>query len=286
MIKVGDVYKIQLADQKWAYGQYAFRDKHGPILRIFNQISTTEIPVSSLDTSQLLFKPIIMGLAAAVRGGLFQKMGFLPVKAFQHPGFISTFYDEKTGKASIWFLWNGEKSIRIGQDLPAEYKEHEYLIVWNPYDVIERIETGYYPFPYQELINHNAFQPRSIAALPSAHKGQLAADIEYPQSTRLEPNDQSVIIHLDGVNLPKDVYKNHDLATLEEQIVAILDKYDLGHLDGHEFRDNEVIIIMYGPNAEKMFAMIETILRSYPLCQNATIEIHHNGQKTVKIGFL
>jgi hypothetical protein len=34
-----------------------------------------------------------------------------------------------------------------------EYKILEYDIVWNPYDVVRRIETGEYPFPYQELIH-------------------------------------------------------------------------------------------------------------------------------------
>ena len=83
------------------------------------------------------------------------------VQNFVYPNFIATEYNEKTGKASIWFLWNGERYLRIGPELPEKYKELEYLMVWSPYDVVHRIEIGEYPFPYRDLIMHNEFTPRT-----------------------------------------------------------------------------------------------------------------------------
>jgi hypothetical protein len=34
---------------------------------------------------------------------------------------------------------------------------------------------------------------------------------------------------------------------------------------------------MYGPDAEKLFAAIEAVLRGYPLCQRARVEIRRGG---------
>ena len=109
-----------------------------------------------------MFRPVITGLFAAIRTGLWKKIGYIQVNDFEYPNFIATNYNQKTGKASIWFLWNGEKYIRLGTELPEKYKELEYHMVWSPYDVVDRIETGKYPFPYRELIELNEFSPWEV----------------------------------------------------------------------------------------------------------------------------
>jgi len=113
-----------------------------------------------LKNAQPLFPPVITGLFAAIRTGMWKVIGYMPVEEFAYPKFVSTFSNEKTGEARVWFLWDGEKSTRIGSKLPEDYKEFEFLVVWSPYDVVHRIETGEYPYPYGDLIRYNKYTPK------------------------------------------------------------------------------------------------------------------------------
>jgi hypothetical protein len=159
-IIIGDIVEIPLSSGQKAYGQYVFWDhKMGPLIKIFDLQVDNEIKLVEIKNAKPLFPPIITGLFAAVKKGLWKVVGNLPVIGFEYPGFISTIYDEKTGKARTWYLWNGSESIRIGDRLPEKYKNLEYLVVWSPYDVIDRIETGKYPYPYGDLIRFNRFTP-------------------------------------------------------------------------------------------------------------------------------
>jgi hypothetical protein len=161
MVKVGDVFEIPLSDGRFAYGQYVFKDrKMGPIIQIFDLISEGRIGIEQLETAHHLFPPIITGLFAAIRTGMWSIIGRKAVESFTYPNFVSTFFDDKAGKARIWFLWDGEKSVPLGTQLPDKYKKLEYLLVWNPPDVVRRIETGEYVFPFRELIQNNQFTPR------------------------------------------------------------------------------------------------------------------------------
>ena len=161
MIKIGDIFEIPLSGGRFAYGQYVFKDrKMGPIIQIFDLISEGWIGIEQLETARPLFPPVITGLFAAIRTGMWSIIGRKAVESFTYPNFVSTFFDDKTGKARLWFLWDGEKSVPLGTQLPDEYKKFEYLLVWNPPDVVKRIETGEYVFPFRELIQNNQFTPR------------------------------------------------------------------------------------------------------------------------------
>ena len=161
MVKIGDVFEIPLSDDRFAYGQYVFSDsKMGPLIQVFNLITKNKIHIEKLGDVKPLFPPIITGLFAAIRTGMWKVIGRQAIKGFVYPNFISTFFDDKTGNARVWFLWNGKESVRIGSQLPDEYKKLEYLMVWSPQDVVKRIETGEYPFPYRELIQNNKFNPK------------------------------------------------------------------------------------------------------------------------------
>lgn len=159
-LKVGDILEIPLSDDRRAFGQYVYCDKMGPLLQVFELIATQEVQLDQLEDVRPLFPPIYTGLFVAVRVGMWKIIGNLDMKNFIHPKFVSTFYDQKTGKARTWFVWDGEKSTRIGHELPLDYKRLEYLVVWDPHDVVERIETGKYPYPYEDLMQNNSFEPR------------------------------------------------------------------------------------------------------------------------------
>jgi hypothetical protein len=160
-LRVGDILGIPLSDGRTAFGQYMHWDKKmGPLVQIFDLVTVHEIQPEQLENAEPLFPPIFTGLFAAVRTGFWKVIGHRNIVDFIYPEFVSTFYDEKTGKARLWFLWDGEHSTRIGYKLPPEYKQLEYLVVWDPHDIVARIETGEYPYPYGDLIQNNSFQPR------------------------------------------------------------------------------------------------------------------------------
>ena len=102
-----------------------------------------------------------------------------------------------------------------------------------------------------------------------------------PDGTRekqaASPDGEAVLIHLDGQNLPQEVYEEYDLATLEDQLIAVVDSSALGEFDGNEVGPTEVVLYLYGPDAEALFAAIAPTLRAYPLCKNARVIIRQGG---------
>lgn len=153
-VRVGDIFQIPLSDGRMAYGQYVYRDKkHGPIIRIFDVITEDDVDFDTirdrLVRAQLLFPPVITGVYAAVKTGLWKVIGRLPVDDFEYPKFINVL-DENYHPISDWFLITKDKTIRLGKRLPSKYKNLEILAVWSPYDVVHRIETG--ENPYEKMI--------------------------------------------------------------------------------------------------------------------------------------
>jgi hypothetical protein len=146
-IKIGDVFEISLSDGCIAYGQYVFKDqKMGPLVQIFDVITKDKIEITNLKNAKLLFPPVITGVFAAIKSEFWKVVGHLPVENFVYPKFISAHYNEKTWVAHNWFLWDGEKYTRLGSKLPVEYSKLEYLLVWDPRNLVHRIETGENPY--------------------------------------------------------------------------------------------------------------------------------------------
>jgi hypothetical protein len=162
MIKVGDVFEIPLSDGRKAFGQYVYKSKLGSIIKIFDCIIGKEKHVNLCDIANTdsLFPPVITGLFAAIRTGLWQKIGKLPVGDYSATQFISSWWDGKTGEVYHWSLWDGSKFIRLGKILPEEYKNLEYCVVWNPSDIVWRIENFEIPYPYGDMIKYGKLIPR------------------------------------------------------------------------------------------------------------------------------
>jgi hypothetical protein len=162
-IKIGDIFEIPLANGKKAFGRYIFADKKkGPLIEVYDFFtnSSDKVDIKQVVSKQRRFPPVITGLFAVIRSGLWRVVGSVPVENFQYPKFVSTFWNDKTGEARIWFLWDGQKEIKLGPTLPKEYRNLEYLVGWDPSDIAHRIETGEYIFPYRDLIERNRFEPR------------------------------------------------------------------------------------------------------------------------------
>jgi len=83
------------------------------------------------------------------------------------------------------------------------------------------------------------------------------------------------MVHLRGHGLPDDVYEQYDLATIEDQLIEIIEQKGLGAFDGNEMGPKETILFMYGADAERLYSSIESALRNYPLCQGAKVILRY-----------
>jgi hypothetical protein len=89
----------------------------------------------------------------------------------------------------------------------------------------------------------------------------------------------AVLIELDGVHLPDSIYRECDVATLENRLEDALEMDDSGELDGHETGPESTTLFLYGPDAESLFRAVEPVLLNYPLCRGAHVTIRQNDRE-------
>ncbi|WP_271669910.1 tetratricopeptide repeat protein [Bradyrhizobium sp. CCBAU 51627] len=128
------------------------------------------------------------------------------------------------------------------------------------------------------------------AAEAAALRARAAALLETkaPPTPRAAPkpakqpvkrkSNGTVLVTLDGIGLPAEVYAQCDLHTLEVRLERRLDETDAGELDGHEHGPENVQLFLYGPNARALFDAIRPVLTDYALCRGAAIELRQ-GRK-------
>ncbi|MBS1805737.1 MAG: hypothetical protein JST28_20540 [Acidobacteria bacterium] len=98
-------------------------------------------------------------------------------------------------------------------------------------------------------------------------------DKMFGKSKSASRNEEAVLIYLDGSSLPDEVYASCDLSTLEDQLVEAIKTHRAGEFDGNEIGDKETVLYTYGPDARRLFEVMEPTLRTYPLCKNARVVI-------------
>jgi hypothetical protein len=84
-------------------------------------------------------------------------------------------------------------------------------------------------------------------------------------------SEEAVLIHLDATGNDPQVYKEYDLATLEQQLIQALAENGTGELDGHESGPGETVLFLYGSSADQLYEAVEGVIRDHPLCRNARI---------------
>ena len=108
----------------------------------------------------------------------------------------------------------------------------------------------------------------------------LAPTVPAEVKARVSKNDaaeSSVIVTLDGLGLGDEVYAKFDLATLERRLETRLEETGEGELDGHEFGPESTRLFLYGQDARMLFDTIAPVLRGYPLCRGAHVELRERG---------
>lgn len=78
--------------------------------------------------------------------------------------------------------------------------------------------------------------------------------------------EQAVIVYL----LLKDgqfgaSQERESIYALEDRLEKAIEDASVGEFDGDLFGEGECILYMYGPNAERLFVVIEPILKSFPV---------------------
>lgn len=160
-LKIGDVFCIPLKNDECAIGQYIFLDKtQGTLISISRKLlNREEIEIDRVDFYNKMFPPVFTNLHAIIRSEKWQVIGRKAVANFTYPKFISCYFNEITGEAYRWFLWDGYKYLNIGSKLEEQYKQLEFLIIWNDQSIAHRIISGSYPYPFGDLIKYNRFNP-------------------------------------------------------------------------------------------------------------------------------
>ena len=88
---------------------------------------------------------------------------------------------------------------------------------------------------------------------------------------------QAVLVYLDGLGLPDEVYEACDTSTIEDLLIPVLEATGMGEFDGTESGPAETCLFMYGPDAEALFVAVEPVLVGYPLCSGARVIIRRGG---------
>ncbi|HYD34963.1 MAG TPA: DUF4259 domain-containing protein [Vitreimonas sp.] len=183
-IKLGDIFEIPLPNGKKAYGHYVWHDdKTGTLIQVFKQtLDQDEVfSLSNFNTKEYLFPAIYTVLKPTLNSGMWKIVENYPATNFSYPGFVATFYNEK-GVAGLWFLWDGDKFVRIGNTLQDEYKKLEFYAVYSPIKVVERIVNGVKP--YKDLIEKN--------------------HMEMPEVTPLKNKNESIFGNVKSINFNND----------------------------------------------------------------------------------
>jgi hypothetical protein len=77
--------------------------------------------------------------------------------------------------------------------------------------------------------------------------------------------EQAVIVHLKlrdgGFGSPEE---REALQALEDQMQQAIEEAAAGEFDGDEFGDGKCVLFMYGPDADRLFGVIEPLLKIAP----------------------
>ncbi len=80
---------------------------------------------------------------------------------------------------------------------------------------------------------------------------------------------EGLAIYLDGVNLPKDVYRDCDANGVLKGFEAALGKE--GEVRGDWNGPKETALYLYGPSAARMRSLLANFMSTYPLCYGARV---------------
>ncbi len=87
--------------------------------------------------------------------------------------------------------------------------------------------------------------------------------------------EQAVLVHIGNEDLEGSI-------PLQETLHELLESSAAGMYDGNEVGEGELVLFMYGPDAEILFKHIEPTLRADEFCKGAKVVIRWGGPNAPK----
>ncbi len=144
-LRLGDIFEIA-TPKGVAYGQYINKhEDYGAVIRIFRGMHERRPPKIAEIMNEVQFVTFFP-LQNAIKHGDVTIVGNEPIppNASKFPTFRSGLANPATGKASVWWLWDGVKEWRVDNITP-EQRGIPILEVVNDTLLIERIVDGWTP---------------------------------------------------------------------------------------------------------------------------------------------
>jgi hypothetical protein len=76
-------------------------------------------------------------------------------------------------------------------------------------------------------------------------------------------DEQAVIVNIKVTGEMGNSEERKQIAALEEQLAAVIKESGAGEFDGDEFGKGACTIYMYGPSAERLFAVVQPVLKKF-----------------------
>lgn len=144
--RIGSIIEIQ-TKLGLSYGQYTHQHPMmGGLIRVFDEV----FQIRPCNLNKLVSGPVrfstFFPVRAAIHRGIFKVIGHAEVAPHNSlfPLFRNGTPDKETKTVDCWWLWDGEKSWRVGK-LTKEQRNLPLRSVWNDTMLIKRIEEGWTP---------------------------------------------------------------------------------------------------------------------------------------------
>lgn len=145
-IQIGDLFEIK-SSLGLSYCQYTHsHPTHADVLRIFKtKYDSRPADVSSIVNDEIEFT-VLCAVKAAHKANMLPKVGNTPVKENlrEFPKFRSA-ANGRNLELGLWWIWDGVKEVKIGDDLSDEQKEFPRLMIRNVAAIIDLIEGKVHP---------------------------------------------------------------------------------------------------------------------------------------------
>jgi hypothetical protein len=137
--KIGSIYKMQLADDRFAYCQIiACHSLMGYLVRVFRYCESAEIDLNQVSKLEALFPPVFVGVAMAVRSKNWVLLGKSPVVQEKIPLFRSSNAAQLDDKDDSWSIWDGS-TFTARRRLTEVETKLETRSIWGYLALNERI---------------------------------------------------------------------------------------------------------------------------------------------------
>lgn len=82
---------------------------------------------------------------------------------------------------------------------------------------------------------------------------------------------EAVIVYLRASRLPDEFW------TLQERLYDVLERSGAGEFDGNEIGQGTATLFAYGPDASRLWRIMEPVLREYSMLDRARVVIRRGG---------